>query len=142
MASKISNTEWGLVIGAAVAIDIMQLILDIFAIGLIANRFIDIMIGISLPFYLKLRGVKTDWKKGGSMVVTFLLEFLGLGIDALPFWTGDVVLIMAFDRADKKKEESKRAAEERPNLTLERGAGKRSFNSIKDRDSDDISRAA
>jgi len=142
MSKRISNTEWGLVIGAAIVVDLVQLALDLFLVGIVANRFIDIVIGLTLPFYFKMRGVKMDWKKGGSILITFLLEFVGLGIDALPFWTGDILLIMAFDRAEQKKEESKENVS-KPNLSPVKNSTIRQFDPQEAEESnDDMAEAA
>ena len=99
--SKISNTEWGLVIGALVIVDIAQFVLDMFVVGLIANRLIDFGVGMTLPFYLKIRGVKLDSKKIGGMIGSFLLEQIP-GLDALPLWSLDGIMNMILDKADKK----------------------------------------
>lgn len=99
--SKISNTEWGLVIGVLVVIDIVQFILDLYIIGILANRIIDFGVGMALPFYLKIRGVKLDSKKIGGMILAFLLEQIP-GLDALPLWSLDGVMNMMLDKADKK----------------------------------------
>lgn len=104
MGSKISNTEWWLVIGALAVIDLVQIVLDIFVIGAVANRFIDFVVGISLPFYLKICGVKLDSKKIGGMVAAFFLEQIP-GLDALPLWCLDGFTNMLWDKADKKKAE-------------------------------------
>lgn len=101
MGSRMSNTEWGLLIGALATIDLVQFILDVFLIGLVANRFIDIVVGMSLPFYLRMRGVRLDSKKIGGMVGTFLLEMIP-GFDALPLWCLDGFLNFTLDKADKK----------------------------------------
>src|SRR3989304_866772 len=103
--SRISNTEWGILMGVMILIDITQVILDIFLIGLILNRFIDIIVGMALPFYLYMRGVKMTAKKIWSMVGSFGLEFSGIG-DVLPLWTLDVALIMTWEKAEEKVEGS------------------------------------
>ena len=47
--SKISNTEWGLVIGALFVIDLIQIGLDLLAqVGVILNRFIDVFVGCAV----------------------------------------------------------------------------------------------
>ena len=99
--SKISNFEWGLVIGSLAVVDIVQFVLDMFIIGLVANRLIDIVVGMALPLYLKLRGVKLDFKKVGGMLGAFILEQTP-GLDALPLWSLDGVMNMVWDKADKK----------------------------------------
>jgi len=86
MGSKMSNIEWWLLIGALAMTDVVQLVLDAVAIGLAANRIIDLSIVMALPLYLTLRGFKLDAKVllliGGS----FLAEEIPV-VDAAPFWT-------------------------------------------------------
>ena len=103
--SKIPNFEWGLVIGAVATVDVVQIVLDMFAIGVIANRFIDIVVGMVLPAYFWLRGVKLNAKKILSLIASFVGEELPI-IDALPLWTLDVILIMAWDKAEGKIEKA------------------------------------
>jgi hypothetical protein len=102
MGSKISNTEWGLVIGAALMVDIMQILLNLMLIGPLINGAIDVGVGATLAFYFRIRGVKMDSKKIWGMTGTFLLEFIPI-IDSLPLWCLDVVLTMVWDNRDKKK---------------------------------------
>ncbi len=100
--SKISNTEWGLVIGALVIVDLVQFGLDSLLVGVFVNWLIDIAVGMALPFYFYLRGVKMDWKKGGALGLTFLLETLGIGwLDSLPLWSLDGVVTMVLDKGDR-----------------------------------------
>jgi hypothetical protein len=89
LGSKISNTEWWFVLGAAAFTDVLQLILDFFAIGLALNRYIDVCIGAGLPLYLHMRGYKFDSKDWMWLAVTFLGEEIP-GIDAAPLWCLDV----------------------------------------------------
>lgn len=98
--SRISNTEWGLVIGAAAIIDFIQFILDFFAVGIVVNRLIDIGVGMSLAFYFWMRGVSMDSKKTLTLLGSFVGEEIP-GLDAAPLWTGDVVATMLWDKADK-----------------------------------------
>src|SRR5882724_81900 len=97
--SRISNTEWALVIGAAFAIDIIQIILDFFLIGEWINWLIDLFVGMSLGFYYNLRGVKLDAKKLITLITSLLIEETSLG--AAPCWGIDVCMTMAWDKADK-----------------------------------------
>ncbi len=99
--SRISNFEWGLVTGAALVVDAVQVFLNMFAIGIIANRGIDIVVGMVLPLYFYLRGVKLDSKKVFSWIGSFLLEEIPI-VDSLPLWSGDMLLTMALDKTDKK----------------------------------------
>ena len=100
MGSKISNTEWGLVIGAGVVLDLVQWLLDAFVVGLFINPFIDIGIGMALPFYFYMRGIKPDSKKVLAWVGSGLIEALTAG--AIPLWTADIVVTMILDKLDKK----------------------------------------
>lgn len=83
--SKISSVEWWLVIGALGTVDLIQIVLDLFAIGVAANRFIDIAVGMALALYLLIRG---EPFKPLVILGTFGLEMLPL-VDALPFWVLD-----------------------------------------------------
>jgi len=87
-----SKAEWALLIGIVIFIDIFQAISSSFAIGLITNRFLNIAIGILLPFGLHQRGVDMiDVKKILFMFTAFGTEFIGIG-DFLPLWTIAIVL--------------------------------------------------
>lgn len=103
--SKIPNFEWGLVIGATAVVDVVQIVLDMFVIGAIANRFIDIVVGMALAGYFWIRGVKLNAKKILSLIASFVGEEIPV-IDALPLWTLDVILIMAWDKAEGKIEKA------------------------------------
>jgi hypothetical protein len=99
--SKIGNIEWGLVIGAVVLVDLVQLWLNVYVVGVLINRLIDIVVGMALPFYFWIRGVKLNSKKVLSIIATFVGEEIPV-FDSLPLWTLDVLLIMAWDKADGK----------------------------------------
>jgi len=100
--SKISSAEWWLVIGALAFVDLVQIVLDLFAgIGAVVNRFIDIVVGMALPLYCHIRGVNLDTKRIVSMVASFFGEEIPV-VDALPLWTLDGLLLMTWDKADKK----------------------------------------
>ncbi|MEK7574806.1 MAG: hypothetical protein AAB511_01085 [Patescibacteria group bacterium] len=99
---NISNTEWGMVIFVLLIIDGIQIGLNFaFLSGVIINRFLDMGIGLAWSTYLKLRGVKLDAKKIVSIGATFGLEMLP-GIDMLPLWTLDGILIFALVKAEKE----------------------------------------
>ena len=99
--SKISNTEWGLVIGALFMIDGVQVGLDLFVIGLIINRFVDIFVWLSFGLYLQLRGESlANPKRLIGLVVTFLGEEIPAA-DALPFWGLDGLYNMFLSKSDK-----------------------------------------
>ncbi len=103
MGSKISNAEWGLILGAAAMVDLGQLVLDIMAIGLAANRIIDLGVVATLPLYLTLRGFKLDTQVllliGGS----FLAEEVPV-LDVAPFWTFDVWRLWQIDKKRKAQD--------------------------------------
>src|SRR5882724_9238574 len=99
--SSISNIEWGLVIGAVVVIDLVEFGLDWIGIGLVANEFIDIWVGMALPFYFYMRGVTPDRKKLITWIVGPIFEMLTDGLIPVG-WTADVVITMLLDKADHK----------------------------------------
>ncbi len=105
--SKMSHIEWGLLIGALGTIDLIQIGLDVFLeIGVIANRFIDIFVGMALPFYLHLRGESmSDPKRWIALVATFFAEEIP-DVDALPFWCLDGIYYYALWRAKNKVRET------------------------------------
>jgi len=101
--SKISNTEWGLVIGALLMVDLVQIVLEWLVIGLAINPFVDIFVGMSLGLYLHLRGQSlADPKRIIGLVATFLGEQVP-GVDAigLPLWTLDGIYNFLLSKSDK-----------------------------------------
>jgi hypothetical protein len=96
--------EWIALIILTGLLDIVQVILDFFVIGVVLNRIIDIVVGILLPVYFWFRGVNMgDWKKLLTAFGGFALEEVGLGgDDGLPFWTLEVGVVWAFVVAEKK----------------------------------------
>ena len=101
MESKISNFEWGMVIGLFACIDLTQFLLDLTGIGEFVNPIVDPAIGIFLWFYFWMRGVDMkDGKRVLSMVCTFIGESIPV-IDALPLWTMDVLIIFFSIKAEK-----------------------------------------
>ena len=97
-ASKISSTEWWLLLGIYVAFDIFQFILDALAVGLVANRFIDIVLGMGLLLYLKMRGVPLNTKILALVGASFIAEEVP-AIDVAPFWSFDVWKIKGWVQA-------------------------------------------
>ena len=96
--------EWIVLVCATIVLDIVQVIIDLFVIGLVLNRIIDIVVGFLLPIYFWWRGVNmNDWKKLVTAVGGFGLEEVGLGgDDGLPFWTLEVVVVWLIVIAEKK----------------------------------------
>jgi hypothetical protein len=109
--SKISNTEWGMLIGILGVIDAIQVGLDLIGIpflaslGTIANRFIDVAVAFALPTYLYLRGVNMKQAKIiGSLMLTFFFEEIP-AVDALPLWSADGAYIFLVTKAEEKIKE-------------------------------------
>lgn len=101
---KISNTEWGLLIGFTLVVDIGEFCLDLlFEIGLVVNPFIDIAMGMALPFYFRIiKGLKFDTKRILTLIGGFVGSELETGADVIPLWTLDVLLMMALEKAEEK----------------------------------------
>jgi hypothetical protein len=98
--SKISNFEWGILIGAALILDIFQLVLDSFGGGIFINPPLDIFIGIALQQYFKRRGVKANWKQWISWIGAPALEFFTASIFPLG-WVLEVGATMIIDKGEK-----------------------------------------
>ena len=112
--SRISNTEWGLVIGVLLIIDIIQIVLTLLAIGLVVNRIIDVIVGMTFAFYLHIRGEKLqDPKRLLGFLAAFLGEMIPV-VDSLPLWSADGVYNYFLARwknreADKQEKEEREA---------------------------------
>lgn len=88
---KISKIEWALVLSFFVLVDLIQIIIDLFVVGVIVNRIIDPAAGMILAIYLKLRGLRLlKPSRIGGIVGTFFLELIPI-VDALPLWSLDVI---------------------------------------------------
>ena len=99
--SKISNVEWGLVIGALFTIDLLQIILEWLVIGLAINWIIDIFVGMSFALYLQLRGQSlANPKRLFSLIGTFVGELIP-AVDELPLWGLDGIFNMIISKSDK-----------------------------------------
>lgn len=114
--SKISNVEWGLVIGALFFIDIIQILLEwilgIFIIGEFIIWVIDLFVGMSFGFYLHMRGESmTDPKRAFGLMGTFLLELVP-GVSELPLWSLDGLYAMSLSKSKRVIE--KMTATEKP----------------------------
>lgn len=103
---KISNVEWGLVIGALLVIDVIQILLDFVAIGIALNRIIDFFVGGSFAFYLHMRGqTLANPKRLFGILGVFGLEMIP-GVDALPLWSLDGIYNFIMYRREAKKAEA------------------------------------
>jgi|SRR5581483_8625343 len=100
--SKISNTEWGLVIAALFVIDGIQWLLIFFAIGFFLNEFIELFTAMSFTLYLWMRG-EMDWQRMIAQIVAYLG---GAATDgAAPLWGLDGIYQMLWSKGLEKAEE-------------------------------------
>ncbi|MDO8483094.1 MAG: hypothetical protein Q7S86_04740 [bacterium] len=99
--SKISNTEWGIVIGALFLIDAVEIGIDfLFGIGLFTNPFIDILVNMAWPTYLHLRGVNLKSAKMlGTLVLGAIFQEVP-GIDGI--WGIEGLIVMFITKAEQK----------------------------------------
>jgi hypothetical protein len=74
----------------AVVIDTIQLILDLFGIGVLANRIIDVAVACILLFWFYMidPALLTNMKIVGSVGAALIGEEIPV-VDAFPFWAGD-----------------------------------------------------
>lgn len=72
-------------LGVLACLDVAQITLDIFGIGLIANRYIDIIVALALILYLPIRRVPLDFRTMAIIGGSFLAEEIPI-VDAAPFW--------------------------------------------------------
>lgn len=101
MACRLTKTKWRMLVGLFVIVDLIQIILDLFAIGAVVNRFIDIAVGVGLPLFLRTQGVKlANPKRMLAMLGTFVGEMIP-GVDALPLWTLDVLYTWSTVKAEE-----------------------------------------
>ncbi len=102
MNSKIKTFEWIILFVIAIVIDLVQIGLDFFVVGLIANRIIDAVVLVLFNAYLWFRGVSlTDWKKILAQAVAFIGESVPV-VDILPLWSLDVVVMWIMVVGEKK----------------------------------------
>jgi len=104
--SKISNIEWGLVIGALFTIDAFQILIEwlfiwVAGASVIINVIIDVVVGFSLGLYLQLRGQSmANPKRLFALLATFGFEMVPL-VSELPLWGLDGIFNMAISKSDK-----------------------------------------
>lgn len=103
---KISNMEWGFVIGILFTIDIAQIVIEwllgwLAGLGVLINWVIDIFVGMSLAFYLQWRGQSmANPKRLFGILATFGLEMIPL-VSELPLWGLDGIFNMFISKSDK-----------------------------------------
>lgn len=97
-----SKTRWAIFYAVIIFVDIVQVLLDLVAIGVVLNRVIDVVVAFLLPFFLHISGVKmTDMKKILSIFAAFGFELMP-GVDALPLWTLDLFVIHSISKGEEK----------------------------------------
>lgn len=110
MASKpkMSNTEWGLLLGVAITVDISLMVLEWLllwmGVSLIIIPIIDIFFGLCLALYLQLRGQSfANWKRLLAFIASFIGEIIPI-LGEAPLWSLDVVYYYTLAKAEEKAE--------------------------------------
>jgi hypothetical protein len=104
--SKISNTEWWLVIGALFTIDAIQIGIEWLLIwfagtSVVVNFCIDLFVGMSFGFYLHWRGENlANPKRLFGLLGTMGLEMIP-GVDELPLWGLDGIYNMIISKSER-----------------------------------------
>lgn len=101
MNSRIGKIEWIVIFTAAITVDVVQIILDVFAVGVIINRIISIAFGAILNLYFLLRGVKMGNSKIIMAIITSIIGEVIPVVDALPLWTREVFVVWSTTNAEK-----------------------------------------
>ncbi len=116
--SKTNGGEWIMVTLGLAFVDIAQIILDLFAIGIAVNRVIDVIVGLSLAGYLFLRGELSDPDTRLRIIAILIISFAAEEVpilDAAPFWTGDALYFwhLANKRTEKARVQGEAKQKER-----------------------------
>ncbi len=103
--SKISNIEWGLVIGVLFTFDLVQIVIEWLLgwliIGVVINFLLDIFIGMCFGMYLQLRGQSlANPKRLAGLLGTFFAEMIPL-VQELPLWSLDGIFNMVLSKSEK-----------------------------------------
>jgi hypothetical protein len=109
---KISTFGQVVFIAFAFLVDATEAILDLFLIGIIANRIIDIIVAGIFFAYVFSKGltIAEDWKVYSSIVGTIAGEFIP-GLDIAPFFTIDAWYITSRIKAKDVANQKKKAGE-------------------------------
>lgn len=102
--SRISNTEWGLFIGALAMIDGLQVLLEWLSLSLTSitiNPLIDLFVTMTIPFYLYMRGEKMADSKKIVGLAGILFGELIPGLDELPLWCLYGVYLFVLSKSNK-----------------------------------------
>ena len=108
MSKHLSNTEWGLVIGALATIDLTEFILGFFGVSEFDFFLVDSFLAMSLAFYMQMRGQSmNNNKRLIGLFTTWLVGLVGVGFG--DFWWADGVYYMYLDKASAKLERAEAA---------------------------------
>lgn len=111
-------TGW-VFIGCAALVDVVQLVLDLFAIGTVVNRIIDIVVAmgmLAVMFFLFKASFAEESKLYLSLLATSIGEEIPIA-DVAPFWTLDAwYIVRSIRKRDKMLLENKNKEEETTQL--------------------------
>lgn len=103
---RIDNIQAAFMIGVAVTVDIVQLILGFFIIGLVLNRFITFFVFLSFFLWFALNGVNFI---SGKMSTRRMLSFFGVAfaefipiVGMAPLWSFGIASIIYSTRKEDK----------------------------------------
>lgn len=110
--SKIGKVEWIFVYIIALILDIVQIIIDLFGVGIVINEIADPIIGVLFFAYFQFRGVsmiKHPSRILSLLGVAGLEEFTG---GLAPAWVVDVWYIHRTVKQETAKVQAQKAEEE------------------------------
>lgn len=100
---RLSNTTMVLMVGLALATDVVELVSEWLGIGLVISPLVAIFIGMTFWFWFNLKGVNFigSTKKFITSTVTFIAEVIP-GFDAIGgfFWTIGIVIMVIIVRLE------------------------------------------
>jgi hypothetical protein len=99
----ITGLGQGIFIAFGAIVDIAEIILDCFVVGVAVNRIIDIVVGIIFLLYAVVKGLSftKDFKIYGSIIGTFIGEMVPV-LDVAPFFALDAWYITSTIKAKDK----------------------------------------
>ncbi|MES2060076.1 MAG: hypothetical protein V4438_03535 [Patescibacteria group bacterium] len=85
----------------ALAVDLLQILLDVVVIGAVVNRIIDIVVLILFWIAFKLKGVNFTKTRALIFFGLALIELIP-GVDVFPLWTIDIIAVIFLVMAEDK----------------------------------------